>query len=160
MKCQNVDYGAAMPAHSEERGKIEKVTPRFCLSLSQFLKHFRSWYFFWKKNNEAFICHNDCDDKLRNKNFRGHTKLNNISVFTKWRLRQCCKSPKSVNCHAKIDGNALTLQYIPSPYISDKERPHMKQTRRKYPYTPAATMCHMKGREVIKLQTLWPIWTE
>ena len=34
------------------------------------------------------------------------------------------------------------------------------KTRRKCPYTPAATMCHRKGREVIKLPTLWPILTE
>ena len=34
------------------------------------------------------------------------------------------------------------------------------KTRRKCPYTPAATMCHRKGREVIKLPTLWPIWIE
>ena len=37
---------------------------------------------------------------------------------------------------------------------------HHSVTRRKCPYTPAATMCHRKGREVIKLPTLWPILTE
>ena len=34
---QNVDYGTARPAHSEEKGNIGKVTPLFCLSLSQFI---------------------------------------------------------------------------------------------------------------------------
>ena len=75
MACQNVDKGTARPAHSEKRGKIGKVTPRFCLSLSQFVQHFRSWYLFWKRNNRAIICHLDCDDRLRNKNFIGHIKL-------------------------------------------------------------------------------------
>ena len=51
------------------------VTPRFCLSLSQFVQHFRWWYLFWKRNNRAIICHLDCDDRLRNKNFIGHIKL-------------------------------------------------------------------------------------
>ena len=40
--AQNVDYGTARPAHSEERGKIGKVTPCFCLWFSQFIQHFRS----------------------------------------------------------------------------------------------------------------------
>ena len=40
------------------------------------------------------------------------------------------------------------------------EAPTLIKTRKKCPYTPAATMCHMKGREVIELWTLWPIWTE
>ena len=40
--AQNVDLGTARPEHSEERGKIGKVTPHFCLSLSQFVQHFGS----------------------------------------------------------------------------------------------------------------------
>ena len=57
------------------------MTPRFCLSLSQFVQHFKSWYFFWKRNNGAFICHLDCDDRLRNKHFIGLIKLINFSVW-------------------------------------------------------------------------------
>ena len=81
MACKNVDLGTARPAHSEKRGIIRKVTPRFCLSLSQFVQHFGSWYLFWKRNDGAFICHFDCDDRLKNKNFWGQIKLINFSVW-------------------------------------------------------------------------------
>ena len=36
-------------------------------------------------NNGAFICHLNCDDRLRNKNFMGHIKLKKkfcLSVLT------------------------------------------------------------------------------
>ena len=57
------------------------MTPRFCLLLSQSIQHFGSWYLFWKRNNGAFICHLDCDDRLRNKHFIGLIKLINFSVW-------------------------------------------------------------------------------